>query len=118
MTNSPELEPKGGFRDLPLDERIKLLSYAINDRNDLIETEEHECESKKNVLRELAALTVAREAGFIESSGVETSVAYNLAERIMAEGIRLGLRAAGFAVENDLRQMSIQQSFDFDSLLE
>lgn len=113
---SPD-QTTAGFWDLPLHDRLDVLNKAVNDR-DLLFPEDTgfdqlDDDGKRAALQEYSAIVVAREACFMEEEGVSTDVARQLAERIMGEGIRLGLVAHGIANEAELRR----QPFDFDSLL-
>ncbi len=102
---------KKSFEDLSVDKRLHILNRAVSDDADAA----FKLDAHPN-LPGRYALIAAREAVFLERAGVvDPSEAFALAERIMAEGARIGLQGAGIVREPDLRDEA--RSFDPNTLL-
>jgi hypothetical protein len=104
------------FQDLPPKDRLQSLNTAVNETNAAIEDgmEGLPKEELDQKFKDLFSLLRAREAVFIEQSGLDSETATMLADHVFNEGVRLGQLSAGKISHSDLR---FSEPFDFNGLI-
>jgi hypothetical protein len=116
---SMEAPQPQSFSELPVRDRLGLLNSAINGPYGLDAVSGLPPDEQRGGFQKLAALVREREACFMEREAergtLDAEMAQRLAERTMAEGMRIAFAAHGIADEAALRRP--EESFDFDSLI-